>query len=180
MSTNINKFGHLLHTIKDMMSVNASIYDIEFETLNQEIQTLRAYDNRVILIVNTASLCKFHSQIEDINSLATKYKEDLIILLFPSNEFGDLEPKSNDELRTLYANYPFIVSIKTRVNGTNAHPIFKFLKYQTRTFMQESKISWNFTKFIIAPYEQKFLRYTPITQPLSMEDDIAQLLNTLS
>ena len=180
MSTNINKFGHLLYMIQDMISVNTSVYDIEYETLAEGIQTLRQYENRVILIVNTASLCKFHSQLEDINTLALKYQEYLTVVLFPSNEFGALEPKSNDELKTLYETYPFIISVKTKLNGTQGHPLFQFLKYQTRTFMQESKISWNFTKFIIAPNEQKFLRYTPITQPLSMEDDIKQLLNTLT
>lgn len=101
------------------------------------------------------------------------------ILCFPSNEFANQEPKSNDEIQEFVRKrgVQFPVFAKTTVNGKHAHPIFNFLRAKLGGLLG-AYIKWNFTKFLCDRDGVPVKRYSPPTKPLSLEDDIVQLLNT--
>lgn len=103
--------------------------------------------------------------------------QGLVILAFPCNQFGRQEPKSNAEIKLFAeehgAKYPLFDKID--VNGSNAHPIYRFLRARL-TGTLSSAIKWNFTKFVCNRKGVPLYRFGPYTTPLEMEDTIKQLL----
>jgi glutathione peroxidase len=125
-----------------------SIYDYEFINLNGEIVKLDKYKNKYILIVNTASLCGHTPQYAKLQELYSSKSDDLEIIAFPCNQFGNQEPGSDDEIKNVCDTYnvTFTVAKKIDVNGDNAHPIYKYLKEKSNL---NKDIEWNFEKFLI-------------------------------
>lgn len=110
-------------------------------------QPLCQYQGKVILVVNTASYCGFTSQYEGLEKLYAKYKDrGLVVLGFPSNDFGNQEPGSNKEIAEFCTNtfgVKFPMLAKTSVKGSNANALFKQLAKQSES------PGWNFHKYII-------------------------------
>lgn len=110
-------------------------------------QALCQYQGQVVLIVNTASYCGFTRQYEGLEKLYSKYKDrGLVVLGFPSNDFGNQEPGSNKEIAEFCSNtfgVKFPMLAKTSVKGSNANPLFKQLAQQAES------PGWNFHKYII-------------------------------
>ncbi|XP_047966296.1 probable phospholipid hydroperoxide glutathione peroxidase, partial [Salvia hispanica] len=141
---------------------------------------LSAYKGKVLLIVNVASQCGLtNSNYTELTQLYQKYKDQgLEILAFPCNQFGSQEPGTNEEIQEFVctrfkAEYP--VFDKVDVNGSNAAPIYKFLK-SAKGSMFGDGIKWNFAKFLVDKDGQVVDRYAPTTSPLSIEKDIKKLL----
>ncbi len=180
-----------------------SVYSFTAETATGETVSLDTYKGKVLLIVNTASECRFTPQLEDLQKLYEKYSPyGFEILGFPCNQFDNQEPGTNDEVvRFCRANYGvrFPVFAKIEVNGENAHPLFQYLKKaapfrgfdETNPVAQLMKkivmdkypeyymgdqIKWNFTKFLIDRQGRVVRRYEPYEEPLDFEKDIAQML----
>ncbi len=162
------------------MSLNASIYDINLTDIDGDEFTFSKYKGKVILVVNVASKCAFTPQYEELENLYKKYKDQgLVILGFPSNEFADQEPARNGEIKDFcLLNYgvSFPMFAKIKVNGDDAHPLYKFLKKEQGGFMWIDAIKWNFTKFLINRDGEVIDRYAPQTSPLSIESDIKDIL----
>lgn len=137
------------------------------------------YKGKVVLVVNTASKCGLTPQYEGLEKLYTKYKDDgLVVLGFPCNQFGAQEPGgANDIQEFCQVNYgvSFPIMEKIDVNGTNTHPVFKYLKSKLGGFLG-SGIKWNFTKFIIDKNGKPIERFSPITKPEAIEPMIKKLL----
>ncbi|MBS1155566.1 MAG: hypothetical protein H6R07_1490 [Proteobacteria bacterium] len=137
------------------------------------------YAGRVVLVVNTASLCGFTPQYAGLEALYQKYKDQgLVILGFPCNQFGQQEPGDADEIAaTCQINYgvSFPMLAKVEVNGPGAHPVFQWL---TRALpgLLGRKIRWNFTKFLIGRDGKPLRRFAPITKPEKMETAIRAAL----
>lgn len=137
------------------------------------------YAGRVVLVVNTASLCGFTPQYAGLEALYQKYKDQgLVILGFPCNQFGQQEPGDADEIAaTCQTNYgvSFPVFAKVDVNGPGAHPVFQWL---TRALpgLLGRKIRWNFTKFLIGRDGKPLRRFAPITKPEKIESFIRAAL----
>lgn len=115
---------------------------------------------------------------EQFAVLHDRYAEQgLVILAFPSNQFGRQEPKPNAEIKLFAqehgAKYPLFDKID--VNGSNAHPIYRFLRARL-TGTLSSAIKWNFTKFVCNRRGVPLYRFGPYTAPLEMEETIKQLL----
>lgn len=181
MSQKVNEFNSLINIMKQMLYNKQTIYDFNVQTTDGKDISLKEYNNKVVLIVNVASYCKFTTQYKELQALYEKYNNDgFEILAFPCNQFLNQEPDDNETIQSFCElNYQttFPIFSKIEVNGTNAHPLYKYLKNQSRGFLCTSFIKWNFTKFLINKDGQVVKRYSPIIQPFSIENDIQNLLN---
>jgi glutathione peroxidase len=123
-----------------------SIYDLSFiDNYGNEIK-LNSFKEKNILIVNTASQCGYTKQYEDLQKTQ---RDDLIVIGFPCNQFGNQEPGTDEEVKTFCTNVygvTFPISKKVEVNGPNAHPIYRYCK-DTATGGKD--IGWNFEKFLV-------------------------------
>ena len=156
------------------------IYDFEVKQLNGELTSLRKYEGKVILIVNTASKCGLTPQYEQLQTLYERYRnEGLVVLGFPCNQFMNQEPGDDLEIEgfcRLNFGVTFPVFSKINVNGQNAHPLFKYLTEQVPGVMGSKSIKWNFTKFLIDRQGKIVKRFSPQTKPFDIEEEIKRLL----
>jgi len=109
-----------------------------------------------------------------------KYKnQGFVILGFPCNQFGNQEPGTNAEIKEFAGQFSttWPLFAKISVNGSDAHPVYKFLKSQL-TGTLGSSIKWNFTKFLCDRNGRPFKRFGPPTKPLELTADIEELLKT--
>ncbi len=157
----------------------STIYDFTAESMDGTSQNFSEYKNKVMLIVNTASKCGFTPQFEGLETLYQQYKEQgLVVVGFPCNQFGSQDPGTNDEIGAFcQKNYgvSFPMMAKVDVNGSDAHPIFKWLKDQKGGLLTDG-IKWNFTKFLVDGNGQVVDRYAPTTKPDAIKADIEQAL----
>lgn len=155
------------------------LYDIQVKEANGNEVSLKDYEGKVLLIVNTATGCGFTPQYEGLQKLYDKYKDQgFEILDFPCNQFGNQAPGSNDEIHefcTLKYNTTFPLFSKIDVNGKNADPLFVYLKENSKGFLG-SNIKWNFTKFLVDRNGNVLERFAPTVEPEKIEDKIAELL----
>ncbi|MDH7912916.1 glutathione peroxidase [Winogradskyella sp. SYSU M77433] len=156
-----------------------TFYDLEAKLLQGESISMKQYQGKTIVVVNTASKCGLTPQYEGLEALYTKYKDQgLVILGFPCNQFGKQEPGQADDIKEFCEiNYgvSFPMFAKIDVNGDTTHPIFKFLKSKLGGFLGK-KIKWNFTKFVIDKNGKPVKRFAPISKPESMETYIKSIL----
>jgi glutathione peroxidase len=129
-------------------------------------QNLCQYQGKVILAVNTASFCGFTSQYEGLEKLYAKYKDrGLVVLGFPSNDFGQQEPGSNKEIADFCKNtydVKFPMFAKSSVSGSNPNPLFKMLIAKTGTTPK-----WNFYKYLIDRNGNVVDAFSSMTKPTS-------------
>lgn len=157
-----------------------SIYDFKATLINGKEIALSEYRDHVLLIVNTASKCGFTDQYEGLEALYDEYKKrGLVILGFPSNQFANQEPGSNEEIASFcQLNYgvSFPMFAKIDVNGDQAHPLYRYLKAAAKGTLGTEVIKWNFTKFLIDRNGAVVERYAPSTRPESLRGEIEKLL----
>jgi glutathione peroxidase len=157
-----------------------SVYDFEARQIDGKAVPLSKYKGKVLLIVNTASKCGFTPQFEGLEALYEKYAgKGLAILGFPSNQFGNQDPGTNDEIGAFCVeNYgvTFPMMEKIDVNGSGAAPLYKWLVKEAPGFLGSTAIKWNFTKFLIDRNGQVIRRYAPLDKPESMTRDIEAAL----
>ena len=161
------------------MSKPTSIYDLEFTDNRGNLVSLADYSGKPILIVNTASKCGFTPQYEGLQKLNEEFREQgLIVLGFPCDQFAHQEPGNDqeiDEFCKVNFGVDFPLSQKVNVNGKNAHPIFKFLKENSKSLLGGT-VKWNFTKFLISPDGKSIKRYSPNTPPENIRTDVLEIL----
>lgn len=154
-----------------ILSVSLSgptIYDFKVAGLDGSEIDFSAYKGKKIMIVNTASKCGNTPQYADLEKLYEKYKDKLVIIGFPANNFGEQEPGSNTEIKEFCKkNYgvSFPMAEKISVKGDDMAPIYKWLVEQSRELAKAEKgtsskdlvwkrylqnpVDWNFTKFLV-------------------------------
>ncbi len=154
-------------------------YNLEAKKISGETVSMSEYKGKTIVVVNTASKCGFTPQYKGLEELYQKYKDQgLVILGFPCNQFGKQEPGKAQEIQEFCEiNYgvTFPIFDKVDVNGSNTHPIFKYLKSNLGGFLGSS-IKWNFTKFVIDKNGRPIKRFGPTTKPEDMESFVVSLL----
>jgi glutathione peroxidase len=157
-----------------------SIYDFSARTLDGATVPLRDYKGKTLLIVNVASKCGFTPQYEGLEALYRKFSsKGLVVLGFPSNQFGHQEPGDSTEIRNFCStnfDVTFPLFAKIDVNGGDADPLYKFLKREARGIFGTERIKWNFTKFLVDSQGSVRKRYAPTAKPSSIEDAISALL----
>ena len=154
-------------------------YDFTAKKMNGIEVKMDEYKGKVLLVVNTASKCGFTPQLAELEQMYKDYKDKgFEILGFPCNQFANQDPGSNKEISDFcLINYgvTFTMFEKIDVNGSNTHPIYKYLKEQEKGLLTKD-IKWNFTKFLIDKEGNVIKRYSPATSPLKIKTDIEKLL----
>lgn len=160
--------------------MNSTIYPFLVKTSDFQDKSLADYQNKVLLIVNTASKCGFTPQYEELQSLYEKYgSEQFEVLAFPCNQFAGQEPGNNEEIINFcQLNYKvtFPVFSKIDVNGKNTAPLFAYLKSQCPGILGIGAIKWNFTKFLVDKKGVVVKRYAPMTPPSKIAQDIEKYI----
>jgi len=158
----------------------ASIYDFSARTIDGNEKYLSDYRDKVLLIVNTASQCGFTYQYEGLEKLHRAYgPRGFEVLGFPCNQFGKQEPGDAEEIKnfcSLTYDVTFPMFAKIDVNGSNAHPLYKFLERAKRGFLGTTSIKWNFTKFLVGRDGKVLARYAPTVKPEQLEGVIEKKL----
>jgi glutathione peroxidase len=154
----------------------SDIYQFSANNIKGEEVPLKAYQGKLLIIVNTASKCGFTPQFKGLEELYLEYSEKgLEILGFPCNQFLKQDPGTDSEISEFCSlNYgvTFPMFSKIEVNGDNAHPLYKYLKSEAKGLMGSEKIKWNFTKFLVDQQGKVVKRYAPNTEPKDMVKDI--------
>lgn len=146
-----------------------SVYAFTANDIQGNPVSLEKYKGHVLLIVNVASKCGLTADnYKELAELDEKYRESkgLRILAFPCNQFSNQEPGTAEDIVCFAKkrNANFDMFEKIEVNGENAHPLWKYLKYkQSGSF--GDKIKWNFSKFIVDKNGQPVERFAPTTAP---------------
>lgn len=160
--------------------VSTSIYDFSTTSLQGQPLELSSFKNKVVLIVNTASKCGFTNQYTGLQKLYDSFAaKGLVVLGFPCNQFGAQEPGSTEDIQSFcQVNYgvSFPLSEKIDVNGSNAHPLYKYLTAAKPGLLGLKDIKWNFTKFLVDRQGNVVKRYAPTDTPEAIAKDIEGLL----
>ncbi len=153
------------------------IYNYKVDGLSGGIINFSAFKGKKILIVNTASKCGNTPQYEGLETLYNKYKDKLVIVGFPANNFLGQEPGSNEDIATFcQKNYgvSFPMAAKVSVKGKNIAPIYKYLSEEAKKKGFDNPITWNFGKYLIDENGELLATFSPKTQPMS--EDILKFL----
>ncbi|MGD9831337.1 MAG: glutathione peroxidase [Piscinibacter sp.] len=157
-----------------------SVYDFEALSIDGKPAHLSTQRGKVLLIVNTASQCGFTPQFGGLEQLWKDYRDrGLVVIGFPSNEFGGQDPGDNGEIASFCEmNYgvSFPMMGKVEVNGAHAHPLWKFLTREARGVLGSQAVKWNFTKFLVGRDGTVLKRYAPTDTPESLRKDIEAAL----
>ncbi|MFZ4928705.1 glutathione peroxidase [Chryseobacterium sp. Mn2064] len=147
-----------------------TIYDFTVEGLDGKEINFADFKGKKILIVNTASECGFTPQYADLEKVYEEYKDKLVVIGFPANNFGGQEPGTNTEIgKFCQKNYgvTFPMAAKVSVKGDDTAPIFKFLTEQELNGVKNTTILWNFTKFLVDENGKLIDSYVSTTKPTS-------------
>ncbi len=179
-----------------------TVYNYSLLNKAGEEQCLKAFEGKVLVIVNTASKCGFTHQYDGLEALYKKYKDQgLEIIAVPSNQFGEEEPGSNSEIQSFCKlNYgvTFPVMGKADVRGESALDLFKYMIQEQKfqgfppsdktemltdylngidpNYLNDDGVKWNFTKFVIDRQGKVVGRFEPVVKPAEMETFIKELL----
>lgn len=133
-------------------SQTSGFYDFKVKTLEGEDFSFSALKGKKVMIVNTASRCGNTPQYKGLEELYEKYQDELVILGFPSNDFGGQEPGSPEEIRrfcTENFGITFPIMEKISVRGDEMHPVYKWLTSKELNGVMDSRVTWNFQKYLI-------------------------------
>jgi len=157
-----------------------TIYDFSAESITGQRADLAAQRGKVLLIVNTASACGFTPQFAGLEQLWQDYRErGLVVVGFPSNQFASQDPATNGEIASFCSlNYgvDFPMMAKVKVNGADAHPLWKWLTAEAPGLLGSKAVKWNFTKFLVGRDGKVIKRYAPTDTPQSLRKDIEAAL----
>lgn len=148
----------------------SSIYDIKINSLMGDNIDLNEFKGKTILFVNVASKCGFTPQYKDLQSLHEKYKEKLIIIGVPCNQFGAQEPGSSKEIESFcQKNYgvDFLMTEKINVKGDEQHELYSWLTNKELNGVKTSSVKWNFQKYMIDKNGNFIDYFYSTTNPLS-------------
>lgn len=127
-------------------------YGFRVKTLDGNDFDFSTLKGKKVMIVNTASKCGFTPQYKELEALFEKYRDQLVIIGFPTNNFASQEPGSNEEIRKFCTdNYgvTFPMMSKVSVKGNDMSPVYKWLTSKELNGMKDSEVSWNFQKYLI-------------------------------
>lgn len=154
-----------------LFTAPSSVYDFKLKTIDGKNFNLAAYKGKKLLIVNTASKCGFTKQYAELQKLSDQYKDKVVVVGFPANNFGGQEPGTNLVIKEFcQKNFgvTFPLSEKISVKGDDISPLFKFLTTTANPDFT-GDIQWNFEKFLIDENGKLIHRYHSSVTPLSAE-----------
>ncbi len=157
----------------------ASVHDFKAKNIQGQEISLGQYKGKYLLVVNVASKCGFTPQYTGLEEMYQELKNNVEILGFPCNQFGAQEPGDENEIKnfcslTYHVSFPMFAKID--VNGSDAHPLYQFLKGEKPGILGTEAIKWNFTKFLVDPQGQVVKRYAPNDTPEKIKNDLKAML----
>lgn len=155
---------------KKSMNTEISIYDIVINSLDGKPIDLASFKGKHILFVNVASECGFTSQYKDLQKLSDTYKDELVVIGSPCNQFGKQEPGDASQIKTFCErNYgvAFLLTEKIDVKGNKQHPLYKWLTSKDLNRKKSSNVKWNFQKYLVNKEGALVDYYFSITKPMS-------------
>jgi glutathione peroxidase len=160
-------------TLNSQTSTDNSIHQFKVADIYGNIFDFSQLRGKKVMIVNTASKCGLTYQYEALQKLYSQYKDlNFVIIGFPSNDFLWQEPGSNDEIIDFCEqNYgvTFPMMSKITVKGTKKHPIYQFLTQKSKNNYRDSRVTWNFQKYLINKEGRIEKIISPRTRPDSEE-----------
>ena len=158
----------------------SELYDLSVKDIKMNTVDLSSFKGKTLLIVNVASKCGFTPQYKDLQNLYDKYQDQgFEILGFPCNQFGAQEPGTNEEVQSfceLKYNVSFKMFDKIDVNGSDASPLFKYLKHESPGILGTEAIKWNFTKFLVNKDGQVVMRFASKDGESAIESELLKIL----
>jgi glutathione peroxidase len=155
----------------------SAIYGFKLKTIEGKETTLAAFKGKKMLLVNVASECGYTPQYKNLQALSDKYKNKLVVIGFPANNFGGQEPGTASEIKTFCTkNYgvTFPMMEKISVKGEDMHPLYKWLSNKAENGVTDDAPKWNFCKYLIDENGKIIKFFSSKTDPLS--DEIINLL----
>ncbi len=152
------------------MSAQNTLYDYKIDKLNSdEPIAFESFRGKKVLIVNVASKCGYTKQYSALQELYENYKEKLVVVGVPCNQFGGQEPGTEEEIGAFcQKNYgvEFPITEKVDVKGENQHPLYKWLCEKELNGVDDFDVSWNFNKFLIDEKGNLLTSYPSSINPL--------------
>lgn len=150
-----------------------SIHAYKAADINGNTVDFSQFKGKKILIVNTASECGYTPQYEELEQLYRKYKDQgLVVIGFPSNDFGAQEPGTEKEIAEFCRkNYgvTFLMMSKISVKGESRHEIYRFLTQKALNGVEDSEVKWNFQKYLVDEEGKLVRSVSPKVTPMSRE-----------
>lgn len=128
------------------------IYDITINDIEGKEINLNDFKGKYVLFVNVASNCGFTRQYKDLQTLYDKYKDELVVVGVPCNQFGGQEPGDEEQISIFCSekyNVTFPMTEKIAVRGSNQHPLYKWLTSKDLNGRKNSSVKWNFQKYLV-------------------------------
>lgn len=154
-----------------------SFYELSYVSLEGKSIQMSDYKGKYVLCVNVASKCGYTYQYEELQQLQDQYKENLVVIGFPCNQFLGQEPGTAEEIREFCSkNYgvQFPLSEKLDVKGTEQHPVYQWLTSKQLNGVSDDEVKWNFHKYLISPDGKWLQAFSSKVKPLST--DITSLI----
>lgn len=154
------------------MAPQKTIYDFKVAGIDGKTIDFTQFKGKKVLIVNTASECGFTPQYEGLQKLYDTYKNNLVIIGFPANNFGGQEPGTNQEIQNFCKkNYgvTFPIAAKVSVKGNDIDPLFQWLTHKDENGVMDATISWNLNKFLIDENGKLIQHFSGKVEPMSEE-----------
>lgn len=151
-------------------TAKTSIYNLQINDIEGNKINLEKFKGKKILFVNVASKCGFTKQYEELQKLYDTYKDKLVVIGLPCNQFGEQEPGTLSEIQNFCSvNYgvSFPMTEKIDVKGSNQHPIYKWLTQKEKNGVKNSSVKWNFQKYLIDENGNYIDFWYSMTKPMS-------------
>ena len=156
--------------LKQSQNNMSHLFNVKINDLAGNPMDLSLCKGKHVLFVNVASECGFTPQYKNLQQLSSTYKEQLIVIGVPCNQFGKQEPGTASEISNFCEiNYgvTFLITEKIDVEGANQHPLYEWLTKKELNGVSNSSVKWNFQKYLINPEGQLIDYYYSITKPSS-------------
>ena len=147
-----------------------SIYEITINYINGLPLDLTSYKGKKLLFVNVASRCGFTPQYRELQKLFETYRDTLMVIAVPCNQFGAQEPGSAKDIQEFCEiNYgiEFVITEKVDVKGVNQHPLYQWLTKASLNGKKNSSVKWNFQKYLVDEHGQLIDHFYSITRPMN-------------
>lgn len=159
----------------EVMNKTEMLYEISINSLMGEPIDLSDFKGKKILFVNVASKCGYTPQYAGLQELSNKYKDKLVVIGIPCNQFGGQEPGSKEEIAQFCEkNYgvTFLITEKVDVKGENQHPLYGWLTQKQYNQVEDTKVKWNFQKYLVDENGKYVAKFDSGVKPMS--DDLVR------
>lgn len=137
---------------QNVVTPPVDFYSLSFKTITGDSFKFDKLKGKKVLIVNTASKCGYTPQFKDLEELSSQYKDNLVVIGFPSNDFGAQDPGSNQDIKEFCeSNYgvTFMMMEKSSVKGAEKNRVYQWLSDKSKNGWNSTEPSWNFGKYLI-------------------------------